>query len=79
MHDETRRRVAMLRHAGGFLRAIAGDSPRIAAMVAREIGMMMQRHALDEESAAEGALPFVRGTVATYRAGPVTVVSGGDA
>ena len=50
MHDETRRRVAMLRHAGGFLRAIAGDSPRIAAMVAREIGTALQRAAVNAEA-----------------------------
>lgn len=52
--DETRRRVAMLRHAGGFLRAFAGDSPRIAAMVAREIGGALQRAAVNAEGRSKG-------------------------
>ena len=74
MHDETIRRVAMLRHAGGLLRAIAGDSPRIAAMVAREIGTAMQRAAVNIEARC-CASDVER--IEVDRA--VTVVSGGDA
>lgn len=70
--DEKARRIALGRHAGGFLRALAGDRKGIAAMVCREIGGALLRSAvnLEGETACIEHIPV---------SGRVVVSAGGDA
>lgn len=52
-NDEKARRIALGRHAGGFLRALAGDRRGIAAHVCRTIGDALTKSAGPEPTPPE--------------------------
>lgn len=77
--SEKARRIALGRHAGAFLRALAGDRKGVAAMVCREIGGALLRSAVNVEGAEIAERERVTVVNVVAHRGATTFVHGGDA